>query len=94
MRFFTGLRNSSPDRASGCVFYRSDNGVFLTEGVRGSIPPRYISAVVRLRTGEIITSPTEGTAPSKDAVTAGLRRKDHHCSASLGHAPTDVQMQI
>ena len=60
--------------SGGCVFYRSDNGVYLTEGVRGSIPPRYISAVVILRTGEVITSPTKGTAPSGEAVDAGLRR--------------------
>ena len=60
--------------SGGCTFYCSDNGVYLTEGVRGAIAPQFISAVVILQTGEIITSPRAGTAPSGEAVAAGLRR--------------------
>ena len=60
--------------SGGCTFCCSDNGVYLTEGVGGAIPPEFISAVVILHTGEVITSPTAGTAPSGEAVEAGLRR--------------------
>ena len=60
--------------SSGCTFYYSDNEVYLTEGVRGAIAPQFISAVVILQSGEVITSPRAGTAPSGEAVAAGLRR--------------------
>ena len=60
--------------AGGCTFYVSDNDVYLTEGVDGAISPEFISAVVILATGEVITSPSAGTAPSGEAVEAGLRR--------------------
>ena len=60
--------------AGGCTFYVSDNDVYLTEGADGAISPAFISAVVILATGEVITSPTAGTAPSGEAVEAGLRR--------------------
>ena len=46
----------------------------LTEGVRGTIAPQFISAVVVLQSGEVITSPRAGTAPTGEAVAAGLRR--------------------
>ena len=66
----------TPQAASsgGCTFYKSDNGVYLTEGVRGAIAHQFISAVVILQSGEVITSPKAGTAPSGEAVAAGLRR--------------------
>ena len=66
----------TPQAASsgGCTFYCSDNGVYLTEGVRGAIAPQFISAVVILQSGEVITSPRVGTAPTGKAVAAGLRR--------------------
>ena len=66
----------TPQAASsgGCTFYYSDNGVYLTEGVRGAIAPQFISAVVILQSGEVITSPRVGTAPTGEAVAAGLRR--------------------
>ena len=60
--------------SSGCTFYYSDNAVYLTEGVRGAIAPQFISAVVILQSGEVITSPRAGTAPTGEAVAAGLRR--------------------
>ena len=60
--------------SSGCTFYCSDNAVYLTEGVRGAIAPQFISAVVILQSGEVITSPRAGTAPTGEAVAAGLRR--------------------
>ena len=60
--------------SSGCTFYYSDNAVYLTEGVRGTIAPQFISAVVILQSGEVITSPRVGTAPTGEAVAAGLRR--------------------
>ena len=50
--------------SSGCTFYYSDNAVYLTEGVRGAIAPQFISAVVVLQSGEVITSPRAGTAPT------------------------------
>ena len=58
--------------AGGCSFYVSDNDVYLTEGVDGALSPAFISAVVILATGEVITSPAAGTAPSGEAVDAGL----------------------
>ena len=72
--------------SSGCTFYYSDNAVYLTEGVRGAIAPQFISAVVILQSGEVITSPRAGTAPTGEAVAAGLRRAreargDYMCAA-------------
>ena len=60
--------------AGGCTFFVSDNDVFITEGVDGILSPAFISAVVILASGEVITSPKAGTAPSGEAVEAGLRR--------------------
>ena len=60
--------------AGGCTFFVSDNDVFITEGVDGVLSPAFISAVVILASGEVITSPKAGTAPSGEAVEAGLRR--------------------
>ena len=60
--------------AGGCTFFVSDNDVFITEGVDGVLSPAFISAVVILASGEVITSPRAGTAPSGEAVEAGLRR--------------------
>lgn len=38
----------------GIIFYLSDNGVILSEGVEGVIDPQYFSKVVDNRTGEIL----------------------------------------
>ena len=60
--------------AGGSTFFVSDNDVFITEGVDGVLSPAFISAVVILASGEVITSPRVGTAPSGEAVEAGIRR--------------------
>ncbi|OLP94586.1 putative tRNA 2'-phosphotransferase [Symbiodinium microadriaticum] len=54
--------------AGGSTFFVSDNDVFITEGVDGVLSPAFISAVVILASGEVITSPRVGTAPSGEAV--------------------------
>merc|ERR1719150_1163938 len=40
--------------AAGMVFYRSANGVILTEGIDGAIQPQFFSRVVDRKTGAVL----------------------------------------
>ena len=81
----------SPQAAAeaGCIFYRSSNEVYVTEGLEGILPPKFIRAVIIMETREMITSESATTAPSWDAVCEGLLRAEQlymtvRCS---GHVP-------
>ena len=54
----------SPQAAAeaGCIFYRSSNEVYLTEGLEGTLPPEFIRAVIIIETREMITSESTTTA--------------------------------
>ena len=68
----------SPQAAAeaGCIFYRSSNEVYLTEGLEGTLPPKFIRAVIIMETREMITSESTATAPTWDAVCEGLLRAE------------------
>ena len=68
----------SPQAAAeaGCTFYRSSNGVFLTEGLEGILPPKFIRAVIIMETRELVTSECATAAPSWNAVCEGLLRAE------------------
>ena len=77
----------------GIQFFVSSNAVYLTEGLRGIPPARYIRAVIILQTGEVIKATDRESAPKWGALRAGLRRaQESYMSAATGHVAVSDQL--
>lgn len=50
------------------MFYESANGVLLSEGFDGVIPPRFFSGAEERRTGEALSLDADGDAGGADSV--------------------------
>ena len=64
-------RLNSPTLTYTQVFYESANGVLLSEGFDGVIPPRFFSGAEDRRTGKALSLDADGDAGGVDGVRGG-----------------------
>ena len=64
-------RLNSPTPTYTQVFYESANGVLLSEGFDGVIPPRFFSGAEDRRTGKALSLDADGDAGGVDGVRGG-----------------------
>ena len=64
-------RLNSPTPTYTQVFYESANGVLLSEGFDGVIPPRFFSGAEDRRTGKALPLDADGDAGGVDGVSGG-----------------------
>ena len=62
---------NSPTPTYTQVFYESANGVLLSEGFDGVIPPRFFSGAEDRRTGKALSLDADGDAGGVDGVRGG-----------------------
>ena len=62
---------NSPTSTYTQVFYESANGVLLSEGFDGVIPPRFFSGAEDRRTGKALSLDADGDAGGVDGVSGG-----------------------
>ena len=62
---------NSPTPTYTQVFYESANGVLLSEGFDGVIPPRFFSGAEDRRTGKALSLDADGDAGGVDGVSGG-----------------------
>ena len=62
---------NSPTSTYTQVFYESANGVLLSEGFDGVIPPRFFSGAEDRRTGKALSLDADGDAGGVDGVRGG-----------------------
>ena len=58
-------------RAAGMTFYESENGVVLTDGFGGSVPPEFFDRVEERATGRVIWRPAGVAAPASGGAADG-----------------------
>ena len=99
----SGARNSShialqiaareAAAGDGIQFFLSSNAAYLTEGLGGNLPARYIRAVIILKTGEVTRATDRESGPKCGAVRAGLRRaQGSYMSAATGLVAVSDQL--
>lgn len=64
-------RRNSPTPTYTQVFYESANGVLLSEGFDGVIPPRFFSGAEDRRTGKALSLDADGDAGGVDGARGG-----------------------